>query len=715
MRKLLDRLFGVRDEPIKEAVTKQMKINAQVLAKASQPTDSNKARIPLEPYRPPDGVIPANQREAALAMDETPYDYLNLYGFTGGFPGYPYLADLSQRPEYRKIVSTLADEMTRKWVEIKAKGEDDKSDKISKIVDAMDRYRVRDLFKQAAEDDGFFGRGQLYFEVKTPSGGIASDMPDELESPLFMDKAKIKKGSLVDIRKVEPAWTYPGAYQSTSPLKKDYYKPLKWYVMGDTVHVSRFAMFISAPVPDMLKAAYNFGGLSMSQRVEPYINNWLRTRNSVGDLIHSFSLSILKTNMQATLQGGDGSDIFTRAQLFNQTRDNRGLMMVDKDTEEVEQINTPLSGVHQLQAQAQEQMAAIPGIPLVKLLGITPSGLNASTDGEIRVFYDTVHSLQESLFRPNLKKTIDIIQLSEFGEIDPDIVFEFVPLHELSEKEEAETRKLEAETDQIYIDAGVVDPDEVRQNIATDTNSQYHGLDLSTAREDLAEEDDDELGQDAAFNESDHPRDSDGKFTDGSGGSTSSGEGNTRVARSRSMASNLETAASEGFDVDDIYVHAGRELEEIQDTGNFPGLFALEESSAWQAAHYGEESYSFVVKGGVWDDSDLSSEMDDEWEDVESFVKKELRNDDIDDDQMERVLAVVKNETLEYDDEIGDLFNAIDDADFYKEAQSLRAKVAAMLGAGAIRMEDEFNKETIMLLPGDKVMMVSRPGVEDDR
>lgn len=476
-------------EPPRAEERAPMKIGiSALLASLQKPEQPPK---PLEAYQPAPGVVPADKLSAVLAMDSTPYAYLNQPGMmgslSGSFPGYPYLAELSQRPEYRKMVSTIADEMVRKWVELKSSGDDDKTDKIAVLVEAMDRHKLRDRFRAAMEQDGFFGRGQIYIEVKTPSGALATDDPAELEAPLFLDPGKIKKGSLVAFRNVEPFWTYPGVYNSSEPLKADFYKPDRWFVMGKTVHASRLLMFVSRPVPDMLKPAYSFGGLSLTQVAEPYVNNWLRTRDSVGDLIHSFVLQILKTNMAAALSGVADPGLFQRADLFNQVRDNRGLMLIDKDSEEIDQISTPLSGLHELQAQAQEHMASISNIPLVKLTGITPSGLNASSDGEIRVFYDFIASQQQAVFRANLNKALQILQLDAFGEIDDEITFEFVPLHQLNEMELATVRKADADTDAVYVQSGIVSAEEVRQRLAGDPDGPYHGLDLSDEPE--AEED----------------------------------------------------------------------------------------------------------------------------------------------------------------------------------------------------------------------------------
>ncbi|EOY8661494.1 phage portal protein, partial [Escherichia coli] len=69
--------------------------------------------------------------------------------------------------------------------------------------------------------------------------------------------------------------------------------------------------------------------------------------------------------------------------------------------------------------QAQEHMFFVSAIPSVKFAGLSPTGLNASSEGEIRVFYDTIAALATRLLKKPLKKVLDIIQLSEFGDIDP--------------------------------------------------------------------------------------------------------------------------------------------------------------------------------------------------------------------------------------------------------------------------------------------------------
>jgi uncharacterized protein len=209
-------------------------------------------------------------------------------------------------------------------------------------------------------------------------------------------------------------------------------------------------------------------------------------------MLHSFSASGIKTHMASVLTGAGDDDIFKRAALFNNMRDNRGVFMLDKDSEEFFQFNTPLSGLDALQAQAQEQMASVSNIPLVYLLGITPSGLNATSEGEINVFESYIASMQEALFTDNLNRVFEIIQLSKFGEIDPDIGFEYEPLSQMDPVEMATIRKSDADTDAVLITAGIISPDDARERLIADPENGYHGLEANPELGDQGDPDDDE-------------------------------------------------------------------------------------------------------------------------------------------------------------------------------------------------------------------------------
>jgi phage-related protein (TIGR01555 family) len=402
------------------------------------------------------------------------------------FLGYQYLAELAQRPEYRVIVETIATEMTRKWIRFLAKGDKDKTKKIEQLTAEFERLKVRENFCQACEIDGFFGRAHLYLdtgdtddreELKTPIGNGANGVTDR----------KFQKGDLKRLAVVEPMWTYPTQYNSNNPLRPDWYNPQMWFVMDREVHISRLLKFVGREVPDALKPAYSFGGLSLTQMAKPYVENFLNIRQSVADIVQAFSVFVLSTNLGETLTpGGDG--LFKRADLFNNLRDNRGIMMVDAEQEEFQNVAAPLSSLDALQAQAQEHMASVSRIPLVKLLGTTPHGLNATAEPELRAFYDSIGAFQLKFFSPNLDKVFHFAQLNIWGKVDPDLSYVYEPLWSLDEKGQAEVDKLEAETAQIDIDSGAIAPVERRTVIVNKPNSPYAGLDPDDIPDLLEEE-----------------------------------------------------------------------------------------------------------------------------------------------------------------------------------------------------------------------------------
>lgn len=429
----------------------------------------------LQPYEPPVGVVPESKHDRAiqLASDALPMQARMLYAGVHCFKGYDWLGQKAQEPEYRYMAETNANDMTRKWIKVKAMEGGDYAEKVKAIEAELRRLDVRAMFRQALEHDDYFGRGTLYVEVKTPKGSNASRVDGECATELFLDPRKIPRDSIVSLRVIEPRWLFPGPYNTDSPLKGNFYQPQLWYCQGDEVHDSRLLTFISRPVPDILKPVYNFGGLSLTQLAHDYVANWQQTRNYVNKMLKSFSTTTLKTNMSKTLAGKVDRDITQRLNVWAMMRDNNGIFAIDKNSEELEQINTPLAGLKDLKEQALEELCVVARQPRVKLLRKGAAGLNASSEGEIRMYYDDVHATQEDVMRKPLKRLIEIIQLSLFGVIDDAIDFEFVPLYQLSEKERSDVRAQDAKTRLTDIQAGVVTQEEARQSLAADEGCPY--------------------------------------------------------------------------------------------------------------------------------------------------------------------------------------------------------------------------------------------------
>jgi hypothetical protein len=71
------------------------------------------------------------------------------------------------------------------------------------------------------------------------------------------------------------------------------------------------------------------------------VDNWLRTHQSVSDIINAFTVFNLQADLSGLLSGGSGADEDRRARVFNDDRTNRDLLVTDKNTEDIKDVSAP--------------------------------------------------------------------------------------------------------------------------------------------------------------------------------------------------------------------------------------------------------------------------------------------------------------------------------------------------------------------------------------
>lgn len=451
------------------------------------------AADPFAPYCPPGGV-----RGAAMAADSLPESLPaamvtaqfslgnGLLADGLGFAGYANLAAMMLRPEFRKPVDIIARESTRQWVRLRsldshtgATTPAQTAARLRAIEAELERLHVRDLVRRLVVHALGYGMGHVWIGLK---GGATA--PQAM--PLCLTGHGMAQGQLDRLGLIDPVWTTPGSYNTLNPLAEDYYRPADWWVQGTLVHASRLLTMVPYEVPDLLKPAYNFGGLALPQMLQTYVHNFLRTRQSVSDMISNYATRVLRTDMAGAMADGagmpeiDAEGISARLAAMTAWQSSNGTFVLDRETEDFAISAAPLSGLAELQSQAQEFMAAIPGIPLVKLFGIQPQGLNASSEGEIRVFYDEIAAFQQAHIAPVLRVILRLVQLNLWGQVDPSVGFDFVPLWQMSEPDSAAVERQKADTDEVNIRSGKITAHEARAREAADAASLYRTLDLGS-------------------------------------------------------------------------------------------------------------------------------------------------------------------------------------------------------------------------------------------
>ena len=94
--------------------------------------------------------------------------------------------------------------------------------------------------------------------------------------------------------------------------------------------------------------------------------------------------------------------------------------------------------------------------------------MNATGESDIRLWYDDIGSAQRDELLPALEKIAGLVfraKTGPTGGVEPESwSFKFHPLWQLTEKEQAERNKAQAEADDLYIANGTTTPEEVAQS-----------------------------------------------------------------------------------------------------------------------------------------------------------------------------------------------------------------------------------------------------------
>lgn len=393
---------------------------------------------------------------------------LGLGAGTTSFLGYAFLSTLQQNGLIRAGIETVADEMTRKWVEVKgAQGQDD--NKVKSLMQEMERLELQRVFNEAASMIGYFGGCLVYIDIEGAT---------DTELPLVLNSATFTPGTLRGFHVVEPINIYPGRYNASDPMREDYFNPTTWWVLGKEYHRSRCLYFTANKMPILLRPSYNFFGLPMAQLALDYVGHFNETRESTARLLTKFSLTAFKTNMSSILQGGGAQDLDARMAYFTQKQSNDGCFVLDMETEDLMKLDTSLGGVVDIPRQALELLSAIFRIPAVKLLGISPAGFNSTGEGDLRNYYDYIASQQQKVLKSPLIKTLDVLMFNLWGHIDRDLTIDFVHPGNDDPRYVAEVQKMQADTSAVLLDRGVISQEEERTRLASDPNSGYVGIDV---------------------------------------------------------------------------------------------------------------------------------------------------------------------------------------------------------------------------------------------
>ena len=266
-----------------------------------------------------------------------------------------------------------------------------------------------------------------------------SIMPGDYQGLLILDRWSGVYPELQLITDInDPEFGLPEMYRIQDYTNKNSY----------LVHHSRLLRFIGCDLPEWEKQAETYWGSSVIENCYEEIKKRDNTSANIAGLIFLSNLRVLKMNdlgeLKAGAPVGTNQDIYNTMQAQSWLQSNFGTYIISKD-DDFQTFSANFSGLNELYESFMMDVSGAAQIPVTKLFGRSPAGMNATGESDMRNYYDVVENEQESALRPALEKLLPVICMSTLGYIPDDIEIAFNPVYSPTDEEIGNTVKYKME------------------------------------------------------------------------------------------------------------------------------------------------------------------------------------------------------------------------------------------------------------------------------
>lgn len=374
------------------------------------------------------------------------YDQLN---------GYPELeAAYVSNWLAKAIVDYPADDMTREWRVIKCKDADT-------IRAEEDRLKMQHRVNEALTWARLYGGAAILMLTN-----------QDLEKPL--DVNKIGKGGLERLLVLDRYQLYPTMLNTFDILSDNYLEPEYWSLAqaSQRIHHSHFAFFRGAKLPQRLRMQTLGWGDSELRKCMEELKDTIAAKGGIAELMQEANLDVITAEGLADkLTTGQEAAVTERYAQYGLMKSIFRLSLLDSE-EKLDRMTLNLSGVAPVLEILKSFVIGCTGIAATRLFGDQSKGLGNDGQGDLNNYYDNIRAKQNTQLDPALSSLDQVMVRSAVGSMPSDFNFDWNRLYQPNRKEEAEARKIEAETAVIYLDSQIVSRSQVMRNLESD--EVYH-------------------------------------------------------------------------------------------------------------------------------------------------------------------------------------------------------------------------------------------------
>lgn len=466
----------------------------------------------------------------------------------------------------RRIIDVIPSDMLKNWITITSGIDPDVEKKLSI---SLRRTQLIDKLKRGMQWGRLYGGALGVMLVKHQGYNLSQPlrldwiMPGDFAGLLIFDRWNGVNPSNELIEDIsDPDYGYPKYYTVTDPAGGGSVK----------IHHSRVIRFTGNTLPFWEEIAEMQWGASVVESVFDELKKRDNVSWNIAQLTFMANIRVLKMQdlgqLLAATDSESQAELLRTLEAQNMLLNNMGMQVMDA-ADGLETHQYTFGGLADCYQQFIMDISGAAEIPVTKLFGRSPSGLNATGESDLQNYYDMIAEKQEAVLRPILNKVLPPFIISTIGSLPKDFDFDFDPVAEPSDKERADLAKcgtdnvvaaynaglisqrtalkeLKQQSERTGVWTNITDEDIERASDSVEQPGEMGGMFGGMGGE-AAPDGNEELPQqerapvrqgveDAEWNEDEHPRDKNGKFSSAGGNSnlnSSAEDVNIKLAKAK--------------------------------------------------------------------------------------------------------------------------------------------------------------------------------------
>lgn len=331
-----------------------------------------------------------------------------------------------------QVVDVVAEDMTREGITLRGM---ESPEDVEEINQELDRLQIWDKLSDTIKWSRLYG------------GAIAVMLIDGQNVSTPLNVSTVGKDQFKGIMVLDRWMVLPYLQDLVTEYGPDYGKPKFYDVITDSVgfcnqriHYSRIIRIDGVNLPYWQSIAENLWGQSVIERLEDRLTIFDSATMGAGQLVYKAHLRTYKVKglRDIIATGGRAFEgLVKQIEHIRLWQSNEGMTLMDAE-DEFESHQYGFTGLDSILLQFGQQISGATQIPLVRLFGQSPAGLNATGESDLSNYYDNINQQQERRLRTPLHTLLAVVSQSVLGRPLPKTFkFDFASLWQMDDEMKA--------------------------------------------------------------------------------------------------------------------------------------------------------------------------------------------------------------------------------------------------------------------------------------